>query len=154
MADAQRAVKMVVAIVVAGLMAAFLIPIVIGAIGGPATTVATLDVGNSTELQPNMTATLDAVDVTNDTATYTITASGQSATATVANGTNSTVTVDGADVTISVTDVSTGQATAEFEYPQTYGWSAGAAALWAILPVIIVLALFLYFTYVAVQKVK
>lgn len=34
----------------------------------------------------------------------------------------------------------------------TTGWTSGAAALWDILPVMIVLAIFLFFTYVAVQR--
>lgn len=152
MADSKKAVGLVVALVVLALLGAFLMPIVIDNISGPEESTETLDVGNSTTLQPNMTATLDSVNTTADSATYTINASGQTASATVDNGTSSTVTVDGADVTISVTDVQTGQATATFEYPTTYGWGNGAGALWAILPVMLVLALFLYVTYMAVKQ--
>lgn len=153
MADSRKAVGLVVALMVGGLMAAFLLPVAIGAMAGPEVATATLDVGNSTELQPNMTATLDSVTTTSpQSATYTINASGQTATATVENGSSQTVTVDGADVTISVTDVQTGQATAEFESPKTYSWGNGAAALWGIIPVMIVLAVFLYFVYLALRE--
>lgn len=153
MADSRKAVGLVVALMVAGLMAAFLLPVAIGAISGPEVATATLDVGNSTELQPDMTATLDSVTTTSpNSATYTVNASGSTSTVTVENGTSSTVTVDGADVTISVTDVATGQATAEFESPKTYSWGDGAAALWAIIPVMIVLAVFLFFVYMAIGR--
>lgn len=149
MVDSSKAVTLVVALFVAGIMAAFLLPVALGPMTDGETVTATLDVGNSTTLQPDMTATLDSVDATGDDATYTINASGTTATTTVANGTNETVTVDGADVTIAVTDVSTGQATAEFTSPTSYGWGSGAGALWAILPVLVVLVIFLYFVGVA-----
>lgn len=149
---ADKGVSLVVALFVGALMAAFLLPIAIGAIAGPEVATATLDTGNQTELQPGINATLDSVDTTADTATYTVTAGGDSATTTVTNGSNATVTVDGADVTIGVTSVATGQATAEFSSPMTYSWGSGAAALWAILPVMIVLSVFLFFTYVALSR--
>lgn len=152
MTNARKAVALVVTLMVGALLAAFLFPVAMNAMVGPEVATATLDTGNSTELQPNMTATLDSVDTTADTATYTVDANGDTSTVTVDNGTNETVTVDGADVTIEVTDVSTGQATAEFESPTSYGWGDGAGALWGILPVILVLAVFLFFVYMAVRE--
>lgn len=153
--DSQKAVMLVVGLFIASIMAAFLLPVAVGPITDTTEDVtATLATGESVELQPNMTATLDSVDTaaSPSTASYTVTAGGSSTTTTVANGSNTTVTVDGADVTISVSDVSTGQATAEFTSPTTYGWGGSATALWGILPVIIVLAVFLYFTYMAVGR--
>lgn len=152
MADADKAVKLVIALVVGGLMTAFLMPIAIGAIAGPEETTVTLNTSEQIELQPGLNATLDSVDTTADDATYTVTGGSDSATVTVANGTNETVTVDGADVTIEVTDVSTGEATATFESPMTYAWGNGAGALWGILPVILVLAIFLFFVAVALDR--
>lgn len=149
---ADKGVNLVVALFVGAIMAAFLLPVALGPIVDDESTTATLDVGNSTELQPNLTATLDSVDTTADSATYTINASGDTATATVDNGTNTTVTVDGIDVTIAVENVQTGQATATFDYPTTYGWGGGASALWAIIPVMIILAVFLFFVSKAVDK--
>lgn len=153
MVDSSKAVTLVVGLFVAGIMAAFLLPVAIGPMTDGETQTATIEVGNSTELQPDMTATLDSVDTTADSATYTINASGSTSTVTVDNGTNTTTTVDGADVTIAVTDVSSGQATAEFTSPTDYGWGSGAGALWGILPVLIVLAVFLYFVGMALGKV-
>jgi hypothetical protein len=34
----------------------------------------------------------------------------------------------------------------------TTGWGSGAAALWELIPVMIVLAIFLFFTYMAVER--
>lgn len=153
MVDSKAAATLVVGIFVAGLMAAFLIPVAIAPMTGGETQTATLDVGNSTELQPNMTATLDSVDTTADSATYSVDASGDSATTTVDNGSNSTVTVDGADVTIGVTDVNTGEATAQFTSPTTYGWGGSTTALWGVLPVLVVLAVFLFFVGMAMRHV-
>lgn len=152
MVNARKAVGLVVALTVGGLMAAFLLPVVIGQLGGAEAATIALDTGNQTELQPGLNATLDSVDDTADSATYSVTADGDSSTVTVDNGTNSTVTVGGADVTIGVTSVSADAATAEFQSPTTYGWGGGAAALWGILPILIVLAVFLFFTYVAVRE--
>lgn len=153
MVDSSKAVTLVVGLFVAGIMAAFLLPVAIGPMTDGETATATLETGESTELQPDLTATLDTVDTTADSATFTINASGTTSTVTVDNGTNTTTTVDGADVTVSVTDVSTGQATAEFTSPTDYGWGSGAGALWGILPVLVVLAVFLYFVGMALNKV-
>lgn len=154
MVNSKQATTLIVGLFVAGIMAAFLLPVAIGPMTDGETQTATIDVGNSTELQPNMTATLDSVDTTASpsTATYTIDASGQTQTVTVANGENTTVTVDGADVTVAVTDVQTGQATADFTSPTEYAWGDGASALWGILPVLVVLAVFLFFVAMAVTK--
>ncbi len=152
MADANRAVKLVVTLTVIGLMVAFLLPVAIGAVSGPDSTTITQDTTETTELKNGLNATLDSVDTTADTASYTITANGDSTTATVDNGTSTTVTVDGADVTISPESISTGQATTEYEYPTTYGWGTGASAMWAIIPVMIVLAAFLFIVGVAMKR--
>lgn len=152
MVTAQKATSLIVALFVGALMAAFLLPVALGAIADPAETSVTQDTGETIELKPDLNATLDSVDTTADSATYTVTAGNDSASATVDSGSNTTVTVDGADVTIAPTNVSTGQATTEYTYPKTYGWGGGAGAMWAILPVIIVLAVFLYFVYIALQR--
>lgn len=152
MPSSRKATTLVVTLLVAALMAAVLFPVAIGAISGPEVATATLDTGNTTELQPGLNATLDSVDDTADTATYTVSADGETATATVGNGTNTTVTVDGTDVTIGVTDVTTTSATADFEYPTTYGWGSGAAALWGILPVLLVLGIFLFLVALALGQ--
>jgi len=151
MVDADKAVTLVVGLFVAGIMVAFLLPVAVGPMTDGETTTATLDTGETIELQPDLNVTLDSTDTTGDNATYTVNASGDTSTITVDNGTNTTTTVDGADVTIAVSDVQTDQATAEFTSPTSYGWGSGAAAMWGILPVLVVLAAFLYFVTLAVR---
>lgn len=151
MVNASDATKLIVGVFVAGIMAAFLLPIAIGAVAGPDELTATQDVSETIELKPGLNATVDSVDTTADSATYTVTADGDTATQSVSVGSNATVTVDGADVTISPDSVSTGNATTTYEYPKTYGWGGGASALWTIIPVILVLAVFLYFVYMAIS---
>lgn len=153
MVDSGKAVTLVVGLFVAGIMAAFLLPVAIAPMTDGETATATLDTNESIELQPDLTATLDSVDDTADSATYTINASGSTSTVTVDNGTNTTTTVDGADVTIEVTDVTSTNATAEFTSPTSYGWGSGASAMWGILPVLVVLAAFLFFVGLAMRYV-
>jgi hypothetical protein len=152
MVDADKATKIVVGLFVGGLMAAFLMPVAIGAIAGPDTTTETQAVGDSVELKAGLNATVTGV-TSGTSATYEVSAGGSNTTTTVNVGANETVTVDGADVTISPTNVTSTQATTDYEYPTTYGWGSGAGAIWGILPIMIVLAIFLYFVYVAVQRV-
>lgn len=152
MVDANKAVSLVITLVVAGLMIAFLFPIVINAMGGAAELTVTQEVGDSTELQPNLTATLDSVDDTAGSATYTINASGDTVSESVDEDSNTTVTVDGTDVTIHPETVTTTNATTTYSYSDTYGWGGGAAALWNILRVIMILAAFLFLVYLATEQ--
>lgn len=152
MVSSDKAVSLVITLVVGGLMMAFLFPIVIGALGGPEEVTATQDVGETIELQAGLNATVDSVDTTANSATYTITSGNDSATQTVNVGSNATVTVDGADVTIAPSNVTSTTATTTYEYPTTYGWGGGAAALWGILRVIMILAGFLFLVYLATEQ--
>lgn len=152
MADADDATKLVVALAVAGIMLAFLMPVAIGAISGTEDTTATQAVDETVELQPGLNATVTGV--TADTsATYTVEYNNDSVTGeTVNEGSNSTVTVGGEDVTIAPSDVTATNATTTYTHSRTAGWGDGAAALWVILPVILVLAGFLYLTFMALQQ--
>ena len=148
-----NATNLVVAVFIAALLAAFLLPIAVGAITDPAETSATQDVGEQIELKNGLTATVDATDTAAEpsTATYTISGvDGQEVTTTVGEGESDTVTVDGDDVTVSPTEVTEETVTTDYEYPITAGWSGGAASLWVILPLMMVLGVFLFFVGVAV----
>lgn len=144
MVNQKAAVTMIVGLFVASIMAAFLLPVAIGPMTDGETATVVLDTSETYEAQPGLNVTLDSV--TNDTsATYTVTAGGDTANPTVNQGANTTVTVDGADVTIAADDVTSTNATTTITSPTSYGWGSGAAAMWAILPVLVVLAVFLYF---------
>lgn len=149
---ASRAVKLVTAIFLVGILTAFLMPVAINAIAGDSSTTLTQNAGNTGEVKVGINATLDSVTADTD-ATYTITAGGDSATTSALTaGSNETVTVDGAEVTVEVDSVGTDSATATFDYPTTYGWGSGATAMWVILPVILVLAVFLYIVFMATNR--
>lgn len=151
---ADKAVNLVVGLFVAGIMIAFLLPVGIGAMTDAETATYNQSTSETVELQPGLNATLDSTDTTGatDNATYTINASGDTSTVTVDNSTNTTVTVDGVDVTIEPQDIRSGSADTQYEYPATYGWGNGATSLWNILPVIIVLAGFLFLVGMAVKQ--
>jgi len=149
--DSQKAVKIIVGVFVAGIMAAFLLPVAIGGITGPEELTATQDVGETITLQDDLNATLDGATAGGD-AKYTLTTNSSSVTQNVTQGTNETVTIDGIDVTITADTVNSGNATTTYEFPTTYGWGSGTASLWAILPVLLVLAVFLYLTGRAVDQ--
>lgn len=149
--DSKAAVGLVVTLFVAALMGAFLMPVVIDSMGGQEETTVTQDVGETVELQPSLNATVTSV-TSGTSATYDITANGDTTTTTVNVGSNQTVTVDGTDVTISPSEVTSTNATTTYNYSGTYGWGGSAAALWGILPIILVLALFLFVTYLAVGR--
>lgn len=153
MADAKKGVAIVVGLFVFALVTAFLLPVALDAIAGDETSTITQDVGDTDTVQPDLNVTLDSTDDANDTATYTVNASGSTATTSaIAVGSNETVTVDGIEVTLAPQTVNTDSATTDVSYPTDYGWGSGASAMWGILPVIIVLAAFLYIVGYAMRK--
>jgi hypothetical protein len=152
MVDARKAAQVTVAIAVGAILAALLLPVAINAMAGTETVVLNQSVGETSELQPGLNATLDSVSVGVD-ASYTLNASGTTSSVTVAEGASQSVTVGGATVNISVQDTGQNSATAEFESPTTYSWGS-AGSLWNVIPVIIVLGVFLFFVGVAVSVLR
>lgn len=152
MVSAQKATQLVVALLVLALLAAFLMPVVIGAIAGPSEATYTQNVNDSVELKPGIDVTVTST-TSGTSATYAINVDGTNSTGNTVNvGSNQTFTVNGADVNVAPTNATSTQATTDYEYPTTYGWGSGASALWAILPVLLVLAVFLFVTYMAIQR--
>jgi hypothetical protein len=152
MVSAQKATRLVVALLVLALLAAFLMPVVIDSIAGPSQVTQTQNVNDTVELKPGIEVTVTGV-TSGTSATYAINVDGTNSTGNTVNvGSNQTYTVNGADVNVAPTNVTSTQATTDYEYPTTYGWGSGASALWAILPVLLVLAVFLFVTYMAIQR--
>lgn len=152
MASSRKAVGIVVALLVAGLLVGVLFPVAINAISGPADTTVSQDTGETYQLSgPDLNATLD--EVTEDTeATYTIETETDSETVTVNLDETETATVDGYEVDVTPTEIGTDSATTQYEYPRTYGWGGSASAMWGILPIMIVLAALLMFVQMAVRN--
>lgn len=148
--DAMRVVGLVVALTVGGLMASFLLPIGIDALNGDDAVTLDQQVSDGFDsVGSGIEADLTSTDATNSTASYNVTYDGDYQSVTVSEGSSSTVTVGGEDVTVSPQSISTGSATTEYTFSSTIGWSSGAVALWGILDVILVLAVFLFFIGVA-----
>ncbi len=150
MANSRKAVSLVVALMIMGLMTAFLMPVVLDTFSGQESATYTQEIDEKADLQPGLNATLLSADGTN--ASYAVDGGPDSETVSVAEGENATVTVDGTDVTIAPSEVTTDNATTTYTYDGTYGWGGGASALWTIIPVLLVLAVFLYFVAVALNE--
>lgn len=139
---------MVVGLTVAGLVAALVLPVALDGLNEPQSTTIDQEVGDTDVLTGELNATLDSVDDTagseSATATVTNTDTGDSSQVSVDEGTNSSVTVGGVDVTVTTEEVTgSSNATMTYEYPRTSGWSGGAAAIFGILDLILILVLFM-----------
>ncbi len=151
MVSAKGAVTLVVALFVGAIMAGALMPTAIGGFAGAESQTISQDTGDTDELQPGLNVTLDSVTDGVD-ATYTVEANGDSETVTVDSGQNDTVTVDGADVTITPDTIGASSATTMYEYPTDYGWGS-AGALWGIMGIIVLLPIVLYFVKVSTDAI-
>lgn len=144
--NAKRAVALVVGLLVMGLLAAILMPTVIGSFISDDGQTAALAEGENVTLQDDLEATLTTVDDTNSEVDVTVSNDADSATVTVPEGQNTTATVDGTDVTVTADSIdSSTEATLSFEYPTDYGWGV-ASGLWGIIPLFVILPVFMYFT--------
>lgn len=155
MVDSKRAVSLVVGLFVAAIMAAFLLPVAIGAVSGPdSTTLNQTTADSPVELKNNLTVEVTNLDdaTTPNEATYSVSYDGSSTTATVGEGNNQTATVGGIDVDIAPTTVTASYAVTDYEYPTTAGWGSGASSLWLIIPLFLVIPVFLYVTRMALNS--
>lgn len=150
MPDSKAAVMIVVTLFVAGIITAFLMPVVIGAISDDETATYNQSTSETVELNPGLNATVDSV-TSGTSATYTVEYDGDSTTATVNTGSNSTVTVGGIDVTIAPSEAGSDYAVTEYEYPTDAGWGA-AGSLWVIIPLFLVLPIFMLFVRIATKQ--
>lgn len=146
-------VSLVVALTVGTIIAAFLLPIGIDAIVGTEDTTITQDNQTTAVVSGNFNATLDDVNANTD-ATYTLQTDTASNTVTVSEGSSKTVSLEGYNVTVAVDNAMTASATSTFTSPIELGWGDGAQSLWAILDVIIVLAVFLFFVSVSLGAAR
>lgn len=150
--SAMKVVGLVVALTVGGLLAAFLLPIGIEALNGDDTRTIEQQFGDGFEpVGSGVESNLTDTNTTASTASYNVTYDGDYQEVTVDEGSSSTVTVGGVDVTVSPESIATSSATSEYTFSNTVGWSSGAVALWGILDVILVLAVFLFFIGVALK---
>ncbi len=143
--DADKAILLVVGLVVLALMAAFVLPIAIDAIEGDVSTTINQTTDETYEvntlLESNVTATTADTDATielNDTRTASTTSK------TINEGENATYSLDGGNVKVTVDEAASGYAVVEYEYARDYTFGSSAQNLWGVLGLMIVLGVFLF----------
>lgn len=147
----MRAVALVVALTVGGLITAFVLPIGISSINDDQVTTMNQSVSDGFEPIGNGFSS-DVTEVNAGmNATYNVSFDGSYQTVTVTEGTSETVTVGGEPITLQLTEAGSDYAVTEYTHDKTAGWSDGSAALWGVLDVILVLAVFLFFVSVALS---
>ncbi len=147
--SANRAVQLVVALAVFGIIASVLAPVALDAITEDDSESFTgVSEGDTVEVKEGiLNATLDntAGDETNITVTVTDVDSGSTAQATnITDGSSQEVTLQGETITITNDDSAASTADFTVAFPPNYGWSGGAGSLWNVLDLAIVLVLFLF----------
>lgn len=147
-ADAGRmsriAISFILALLVASLVGAVVLPIGIDAIVDDRTETVLNQSQTTTEaITPVLDAEL-ASDSDAGNATYNLTVGDDTVSKTIAEGSDADYTLNGQTVNVNVSDAQTTEASATFEYPVELGWSTGTQSMWNILDVVIVLAVFLF----------
>lgn len=150
--EAWSVIALVVALLIGSVMAAFMLPIGVDAIVDDKSKTFTQNESETVVVTGSLNATLTDVDDTSDDITVDLNDSdADSATLSgISVGDNATATVNGETITVTNEEnVDTSTAKVTYEYPSDYNWGSGAKALWGILDVILVLAMFLMFVGVA-----
>lgn len=149
MVSTKQITTAVVVLGIAALVIGVLLPVGLNALANDETATITQDNGTTQEVSPLIDTTLDDVETagTPDNATFTVTLDGTSATNTIDNGSVVTFTINGDEIDVGLEDAVSGSpdsATSNYSYDTAVGYSDGAAALWGILDLAIVLGAFLF----------
>lgn len=141
---------LIVALAVAALITALVLPIGIDAIENDKTSDLDLDTNDEVEVKGGLNATLE--DTTADTsADINLSTDSDSESKTVNEGETEDYTVDGETLSVGVEDAGSDSAEFNVTYPLDFGWDSGASGLWGILAIIVVLAVFLMFIGIALS---
>jgi hypothetical protein len=141
--NAGAAVALVIGLMIAGILGAFLLPVAIDAFEGDTSTALNISTGTTEDVNGELTATVDSTTA-GTSATITLNQTdGNSVTKTVNVGSNATYAMDRGDVDVKVTEAASGYAVADYEYANDFAYSDGASSLWGLMGLALVLALFL-----------
>lgn len=153
---ADMAVKLVIALAVAGVLAAVMLPVAINEIEADTETTLTQDVDTDYDVNGKLVSNVTAASSgTPDSATIELNDTRTSGTTskTIDVGANATYSLDGGDVVVGVENINAAtNATANYTYAKDYAYSSGASAVWGVLGLILVLAAFLYIVGVALSS--
>lgn len=139
---ARQAVGVVLALVIAGVLVGYVLPIGIGAVNSDQTVTTNQSVGNSVEVAPGLNSTVtSATDGTSATVelTDTTTNSTQTVSNTVSVGSSETYQMNGGNVTVTVDSATSSSADVTYQLEQEYGWGDGASAIYGLMPLFFVL---------------
>lgn len=155
----MKVLLLVVALTVGALITAFILPIGIDAVVEDSTLTVNQTEAETIEVTEGLNATLDDVDDSTSDIDVTLNATAPGAgSATLTNispGANATATLEGETITVTNDkNISNTNAEVTYAYPPDYGWSGGAQALWGILDVIIVLAVFMILVGIAMRSMN
>lgn len=145
--SSKAAVAMIIGIAVAGILAAFLLPVAVNEIEGNETFTTTQDTQSPNEsvnavLDANLTG---ATTGSPDTATIELNNNGTTESNTIDNGTETAYTsLPDGDATVGVEDVNSGNATFNVTYSRDYAYSDGASTVWGLLGLALVLGALVY----------
>lgn len=150
----QKGVGMTVGILVVGILVAFTLPLAINGMNDPESQTYTQNVSDTVEIGAQLEATLDSTDNANGTATVTLndTKAGSTSTVTVSEGQNQTVAMPDGDVTVYNKNVTTSDATLQYDRPKDYNWDKSSSNMFGLLPLFFVLSIVLYVVGKATDK--
>lgn len=144
---ARRGVLLIVSIVVAVIVGSVMAPVAIDQLEGDTTETLTQDVNTVYDVNGELTSEVTAVtDGTSATVELNDTRTAGTTSNTVSVGSTTSYDLQGGTVNVTVNSATSGTPdTAEvtYEYDKTFAYSDGAASLWGILGLTIVLGLFL-----------
>lgn len=150
------AVKAVIAIALAALLFAFLMPVALNAMEGTQDTTIEQEENVEYEVIAALNSTATDVSQTNSDVTVELNATGESTQSnTINDGENATYTFDRGDVTVTVDSIANDtHATLSYEYPRDFSYSDGARSLWGLVALSLVLAGILFFVSLGLTKLR
>lgn len=152
----KQGVSLIVAIMVAGLLVAFIGPVALDAFNDDRSDTLTQTEGDEYILTGSYNTTLTDVSQTGSTIDVLINETDSNTTGTIsglAEGANETVTVDGDDFNVTNDEVANDTvATVTYEYPTDAGWSTAEAALFGIVALLLLVAIALYVVAMAIDQ--
>lgn len=133
----------VIGLLIVAVLVANLLPIALGQLNSGENVTLNQDVGTEYEVETDvLNSTVTAVtDATNATVELKDVESGTTVSNTVSVGSTTTYTLEGQDVNVTVNSASSGtpgNASVTYEYATSYGWSAGTAALYGIIGILLI----------------
>lgn len=151
MSTAKTAVGIIVGLLVFGLLAAILLPVGVDAFASDRTSDFNVSTSDTVDITPQLNATVDSTNA-NSNATLTLATSDQSIQKTINQGSNATYSFSEGDVVVEVTNAASSFAEFTVDHPDEFSMSDGAASMWNIIPLFMVLGVLLFAIRVATSE--